>query len=90
MASCNSFINPLDLQCLLVNTFSGNWLIFSIVSVLVILILAGKFRMPNFAVGGVLMLFSVMFYGQMPWFTYLTVLIGSIVIWSIVANIVKR
>lgn len=42
-----TFIEPLNLQYILVNTFAGSMNIFIFIAVIVIAALAGKFRMPN-------------------------------------------
>jgi hypothetical protein len=90
MADCGSFINPLDLQCLLVNVLSGNWTIFAVLVLVVIAMLAATFRMPNAVVGTSILLFSILFFDQMPWLYYITILIASVIIWTVVITIIKR
>jgi len=45
MTTCSDFINPLNLECLLVNTFAGDHQIFLFLSYIVIASMAAFFRM---------------------------------------------
>lgn len=90
MATCSEFIQPFDFQCIFVNYLSGDWLIFGILALLFIVGLAAQFRMSNALTGASILLFAVMFYGELPWLLYIGILIASIVIGGIVANIWKR
>jgi len=47
MAICSDFIQPLNLECIFINTLSGGMEMFLIVSTLIIASLAGFFRMSN-------------------------------------------
>jgi hypothetical protein len=42
-----TFINPLDLQQLFVNTFAGNMVIFTLIAFIVIAALSARFQMSN-------------------------------------------
>lgn len=57
------FNAPLDLQFWLVNTFAGNALIFIIISVIVIMALGARFRMPNSIVLSLFAIFIVIMMG---------------------------
>lgn len=87
---CSGFIQPFDLQCLLVNTLAGTTIIWGLLSLLFIFLIAGKFKMPNIAVGSVVVLYSVMFYNELSWLTYVSVF-GLLLITGItVATMLKR
>jgi hypothetical protein len=78
--SCVPFASPLDLQCIFVNMFSGTWIIFSLLLILLVIIMAAKFRMPNIILGAVLFLMAIMFRDQMLWLTIVMAVGGAIVI----------
>jgi hypothetical protein len=44
---CSAFINPLDLQCLLVNTLAGSLTIWLFLMIIVIFAMAAYFKMTN-------------------------------------------
>jgi hypothetical protein len=78
--SCVPFVNPLDLQCIFVNMFSGTPLIFSLFLLLIVIILAARFRMPNVVLGAVLFLLSIMFIDDMLWLAVLMAVGGGVLI----------
>jgi hypothetical protein len=58
--SCTGFIQPLDLECLFVNTFAGSYDIFIGIAFVVIAILAGKFKMMNITIALMFGLFVIL------------------------------
>jgi hypothetical protein len=60
MVDCSGWIQPLDLECIFVNTFSGSMDIFMGVAFLVIAILAGKFKMMNITIALMYGLFVIL------------------------------
>jgi len=87
-----AFIEPLDLRTLFVNTLAGSPNIFLILSVIIMSIGAGYFRMPSFAflilLGlWMLMLETVLHTGV---FTLMTLIIIGLVIFTLVPKIVKN
>jgi hypothetical protein len=90
MTDCSGFIQPFDFECIFVNYLSGDWFIFGLLAILFIFGLATTFRMSNFIVGASILLFAVMFYAQLPWILYVSLIIGGILIASIVASLWKR
>jgi len=78
--SCVPFASPLDLQCIFVNLFAGTWEIFAILLIIMVMIMAAKFRMSNVVLGAVLFLMAVMFRDQMLWLTILMAVGGGILI----------
>jgi hypothetical protein len=78
--SCVPFASPLDFQCIFVNMFSGTPLIFSLFLLLIVIILAARFRMPNVVLGAVLFLLSIMFIDDMLWLAVLMAVGGGVLI----------
>ncbi len=62
MTICSNFINPLDLECIFINTLAGGADIFVIVAVLAIAGLAGFFKMSNFTTIAMFGIFTIMLY----------------------------
>lgn len=54
-----AFIQPFDLESILIDKLAGNMAIFIILALLVIAIFAARFRMPNVVFGGMIMIFLV-------------------------------
>jgi hypothetical protein len=78
-----SWINPLDLQTLFVNTFAGNMEMFMIIAFFALALMAAYFRMPNgvalilFGLFGVMMsLYSQDFYFIVILFAGFAILYG--------------
>lgn len=88
--ACTGFISPLDLQCIFVNFFAGDWVIFGLLALFFIVSVAGTFRMSNVVTGASIILFAVIFYGELPWLGYLAILIGAIIIWGAATALWKR
>ncbi len=57
------FIDPLDLETIFVDLFSGSALIFLFVALVVIAILAARFKMPGGVTVTILVMFSVILSG---------------------------
>ena len=62
MAICSNFINPLDLECIFINTLAGGADIFVVIAVLTIASLAGFFKMSNFTTIAMFGIFIIMMY----------------------------
>jgi hypothetical protein len=54
-----TFIEPLNLQGQLVNTFAGGMLIFSFIAIFAVVYWSSRFKMNNFMTGISVLLFSV-------------------------------
>ena len=54
-----AFINPLDLEYILINTFAGSYYIFLFFMMIVIGALAARFKMPNFIALTMFVLFAL-------------------------------
>lgn len=77
MVTCTGFIQPLDLQCLFVNTLAGSNDIFIGIAFLAIAIVCGKFRIMNIGValmyGLFIILVSLVFNG---WLMLVVLILG--------------
>lgn len=87
---CNSFFSPLDMQCLLVNTFTGSWTIFGVIALLGIVMLSARFRMMTFTVGGIIALFAVLFAGELPWIYWPVIVFVGIFIAAMIGRFFTR
>ena len=88
--TCAEFINPLDLQCIFVNVLSGSWKIFGIIALLGIAILGARMRMITFTIGAAILVFAVMFAGELPWIFWAAILFYAIFITAIIARMFTR
>lgn len=92
MPTCSTFIEPLNLQCLLVNTFAGSGEIFLMIGYLFIASMSAFFRFS----GLIFALFSILFtvlmsvYFNTQGFLILAVLIAGIVFYYTISKIVKN
>lgn len=80
-----TFYKPLDLQHLLINTLSGDTLIFTIISVIAIAAASAYFRMPNSTTLLMIALFSIIMSSYIgTWLLVPVILIvGMIVFWTL-------
>ena len=85
-----TYINPLDLQTMLVGTLSGSWAIFLFLAVIVISIFAARFRMNNIMFFMMLSLFAVFMASWIPWFYALMLILMSALIFFIIAKLIKN
>lgn len=60
MAICADFIQPLNLECIFINTLAGGMEMFIIVAVIAIAALAGFFKMSNFTTIAMFGVFTIM------------------------------
>lgn len=87
----SDFILPLELETWFVNVFAGSIDIFTAVVLLVIMGLAGYFRMSGVALIFMIGLFFAMFQGYINQEIYFILLaIGGLLIGFVISNIVKR
>jgi hypothetical protein len=82
-------IAPLDIETLLINTFSGSYLIFTGVALLCIAMLSTKFRFPIATFGSIILLYSVMMMPIAPWLFILSAMIAALLIGYTYTRIVK-
>ena len=89
-ADCTGFIEPLNLECWLVNVFAGTMDIFVFISFIFIAAMGARFRMINTTLLIIFALYAIIMAQFMTGIYFLVVLIGGIIsAWGI-ARIVKR
>jgi hypothetical protein len=77
MVDCSGFIQPLNLECLFVNTLAGSRLIFIGIAMLAMFVLAGKFRMSNIVVALMFGLFFILITFTMEgWIMIMLLIVG--------------
>ena len=84
-----TFIQPLDLQLLFVNTFAGSIEVFMIIAFLAVMALAAFFRMPNILALTLVGLFGVMMAAYSPDFYFLIVLFAGLAIFYGIGRYIK-
>ena len=85
-----TFVQPLDLQNLLVNTLSGDWTIFLFIAMIFITIMAARFRMNNITMFIMMGIFSVFMATFIPWFYAFIIFISGFAIFFVIAKIIKN
>lgn len=83
-------INPLDLQTLFINVFSGSYTVFAFISVVIIAAMAARFRMNNFMFFIMLGLFSVFMAAWISWLYAFMIVILGLGIFFIIGRIIKN
>ena len=79
VVDCSGWIEPLNLECLLVNTFAGTMELFMIIAMIVIATIGAKFRMINMTLLIMFGLFAVIMAQFFMGFYFLAVLIAGLV-----------
>lgn len=90
MVDCSGFIEPLNLECLLVNTFAGTMEIFMIIAFLFVASLGAYFRMMNRTLLIMFGLFAIMFGQYLPGIYFIAILIIGLFVSFAVARITKK
>lgn len=85
-----TYMNPFDLQNLLVSTFAGNWNVFLFISVFVIAMGAGFFRMNDKVFAVMLVLFTIIMAQYMGGVYLLGILLTGLISYYSIARIVKQ
>ena len=85
-----TYVNPLDLQNILVNTLSGDWYIFTFLALIVIAFMAARFRMNNIAFFMSIGLFGIMFGFWINWLYAITVMLVGMVTFYVIARLIKN
>ena len=89
MADCLGFLQPLDLECIFVNTFAGSMDIFIAVAFFGIAILSGMFKMMNMSVAIMFGLFAIVMSNFIGGFYLLAILLFGMVIALWLSRMVK-
>ena len=90
VADCTGFIEPLNLECLLINTFAGSMEIFMFISIIVIAMIGAYFRMINWIMLVMFGLFAIFMGAYFEGIYFLVVLITGLILAYIISKIVKN
>ncbi|GAG17830.1 unnamed protein product [marine sediment metagenome] len=90
MVDCTGFIEPLDLQCWLVNTFAGTMDTFIFISMIVIAGIGAYFRMINATLLIMFALFAIVMANFAQGYLFLVVLVIGLIVSLAIGRIVKR
>ena len=94
MAICTTFINPLNLECLFINTLAGGASIFLILSIVAIALIAAFFKMSNtvslIMLATYIIIFNQVLGAELRIFYLLVGLILGLIIFKISADIIKK
>lgn len=94
MPICSDFIQPLNLECIFINTLSGGMEMFVIVSIFIIASLAGFFKMSNFttiAMFGLYIIILLPILGSvLSGFYILLVMIIAFIVVKQIAKVIKH
>ncbi len=85
-----SWINPLDLQLLFVNTFAGDMQIFMIIAFFAVAVIAAMFRMPNAIALTMFALFGVFMAVYSTDFYFLVILFAGLAIFYGIGSYIKK
>lgn len=85
-----AFINPLDLQELLVNTFAGSLTIFIFIMIIIIATLAARFKMPNIIALIMFGLFAVFLLNYSNGLFAFVIIITGIVMFYGIGKVIKN
>jgi len=86
----SSYINPLDLEYIFVNTLAGSPEVFTAIFIIGFSIFAGIFKMGNYTYMILLVLASMLLYGFLGGGLFLFVIfIGGLIIFNIISRIIK-
>ena len=81
-------IEPFDLQTIFINVFSGNTYIFVFISLIVLAMLAAKFRMSNLTFGVIICLYASLIAVVASWFLFIVVLIAGFAIFYALGRLI--
>lgn len=90
MVDCSGFIQPLNLQCMLVNVFAGSMEIFIFLALITIAGLGAYFKMLNSTLLIMFAVFGIVMAQYLQGVYFLVVLIGGLVAAYSLSKIVKN
>ena len=90
MADCTGFIEPLDLRCILINTFAGSMEVFIFIAMIAIAALGAKFRMLNTTLLIMYALFAILMANFMQGYLFLVILVIGLTVSVTIGQIIKR
>jgi len=80
VVDCSGWIEPLNLECLLVNTFAGSLELFMFIALLAIAVIGTTFKMINMTILIMYALFAIIMSQYITGIYFLAVLIAGLVI----------
>ena len=89
MVDCTGYLQPLNLECMLVNTFAGTMDIFIFIALIAIAAMGASFRMINATMLIMFALFAVLMSQWMSGIYFLVVLIAGLVVMFGIGKIIK-
>lgn len=78
--SCSGFIEPLNLECLMINVFAGTIDIFLFVSFIALAAIMARFKMRNETAMLLFAIYAFIFSAYMPGLFVLIILLGGLII----------
>lgn len=90
MADCSGFIQPLNLECLLVNTFAETTTIFLFIAYIFIAVMGAYFRMMNPVVVIMFGIFAILFANSFGGIYFLVLLIIGLIVGNIFSKLINR
>ena len=90
MVDCSGFIQPLNLQCIFVNTFAESMNLFIFIAFIFIAAIGASMRMLNITVLLMFALFALLFSQYLGGLYLLIILIIGLILSYIVAKMVKN
>ena len=89
VADCSGWIEPLNLECMLVNTFAGSIDLFVMVALIAIAAIGAKFRMLNMTMLVMFALFAITMQRYFSELYFLVILVAGLVISYGISRIAK-
>jgi len=90
VVDCSGWVEPLNLQCILVNNFAGSMEIFMLIMVIAIAMMGAYFRMINMVILVMFGLFSAIMAQYVEGIYFLVILIAGLFVSFSIGRIVKR
>lgn len=84
-----AWIEPLNLEALLLSTLSGSSVVFTFLAVIFISAMAARFKMPNIVFGALLVIFLVIFSDYLGVLYLLGLLIAGFITFNTIASMFK-
>jgi len=90
MADCTGVIEPLNLECLLVNVFAGSMEIFIFFAFIVITIIAAKFKMMNTTFILIFAVFAIIMANFTQGIYFLVLLAAGLIVSLAIGRLAKK
>ena len=90
MADCTGFIEPLDLSCILINTFAGSMDLFIMISIIALASMGAYFKMLNMTLLTMFILFSIIMAQYMQGIYFLVILLTGLLVAFTIGRMFKQ